>query len=414
MTQRFLTSKRATMAVLMGAAMLSVVFPAGAQAQARQPARPAARPTAQAAAQAPTAPRPQAVVIVRTLNTSRRFSSPVRTLPTLRRMATVNERDIRQILTMAGLAPIADAVMETLLRGTLTDSSFAPGGRLEWMALRRLKKPDLTRNVQWGGRQAFQGYRFTVRTATMVYAFIVPKDCGNLSLISATPVPPPPPPPAPARTTPPAVAPAPPAPAPAPPRPAAPAVQAPVPAPPVAPTPTPAPAVQRPAAPAPAPVAPAPLTASDAGGLRPFAMVAFGKQRRRLLLAEGLGSYCDPLLGAKGGVQFDVAPNLTIAPAVGIAANIDDGSRTSLFADLELTRTFANGAYVGTGFGLWDLNHGDNVTGNILMQAGTVLSQHASGLSRTLFAVEGRLFLDELSDARNNYQFWAGVRYVFR
>jgi hypothetical protein len=31
-----------------------------------------------------------------------------------------------------------------------------------------------------------------------------------------------------------------------------------------------------------------------------------------------------------------------------------------------------------------------------------------------LFTVEGRLFFDEFDNIDNNYQFWAGLRYVFR
>ena len=34
--------------------------------------------------------------------------------------------------------------------------------------------------------------------------------------------------------------------------------------------------------------------------------------------------------------------------------------------------------------------------------------------ARLLFVIEGRLFFDELDNIDNNYQFWGGLRYVFR
>ena len=353
------------------------------------------------------APQANAVTVVRALNTSRRFSAPVRTVAALRRMAVANERDLRQVLSMAGLSNISDNVIETLTKGTVTSGTFAPGGQLEWMALRRQKKPTLQRAVRWGGSRAFDGYRFTVKTATTVYSFIVPKDCGNLSLISATAVPPPPPT-APAQVAAPAAAVA----AAAVPTP----VPAPAPAPPPTPTPAPAPAAPPlrtltvPAAPVPTQIQPGP---SGGGRMTPFVLGAFGKQRRTLGLDGAIGSYCDPLLGFKTGIQYQAKPRFMLAPAVGVAMNLDEGSRTSLFADLEFNHTFETGGYVGTGVGLWDFNHRDNATANILIHAGTLLSRHADNRARTLFAVEARLFLDEMGDTGNNYQFWAGVRYVF-
>ena len=156
--------------------------------------------------------------------------------------------------------------------------------------------------------------------------------------------------------------------------------------------------------------------------LNPFVMGAFGKQRRTLELdvdndndagddLEFIDSYCDALLGLKGGVEFLLTPNVVLAPAVGVAFNLEESDRTSFFADLELNRVFNNGGYFGTGVGLWDFNHGDNVTFNLLLHGGFPLTRYPEdGRHRLLFVVEGRIFFDELDEIDNNYQFWGGLR----
>jgi hypothetical protein len=98
---------------------------------------------------------------------------------------------------------------------------------------------------------------------------------------------------------------------------------------------------------------------------------------------------------------------------VGVAINLDEGDRTSVFAEAEFNRVFSNG-FLGAGVGVWDFNHGDNVTPSLLIHGGVPVVRDADGQSRLLFVVEGRLFFDEIDNVENNYLGWAGVRYVFR
>jgi hypothetical protein len=147
-------------------------------------------------------------------------------------------------------------------------------------------------------------------------------------------------------------------------------------------------------------------------------MGAFGKQRRTADIDDALAaagveqSFCDPLIGVKGGLQFQVNPNMMFAPAVGVAFNLDDSERTSVFADAELNYTFDNGGYIGTGLGVWDMF--DDATLNLLLHAGAPVARYPDGRARLLFVIESRLFFDELDNIDNNYQFWGGLRYVFR
>jgi hypothetical protein len=335
--------------------------------------------------------------VVRRLGGSTRFSPPVRSVDALRRMAGSNRRDIARVLESAGLGNISAQVIDALTTGQVFETTVAPGERMQWMALRRGGAPDLLRNVRWEGPQAFEAFRFTIQSGGTAYNFVVPKACGNLSLVNSAPM------------TTAAAPPAPPAPPPTPP-----AVKAPPPPPPP-PAPAPAPAPAPPPTPPPAAAAQATL----ARGYAPFVMGAVGKQRRTLDQEDAAGvtirdSFCDALLGIKGGVEFPMGERWVFAPAVGVAFNLEEADRTSLFADAEFNYKLDNGGYIGTGVGLWDFTHSDNTTLNLLFNLGLPLTKYSDGAGKLLFTVEGRLFFDEFDNIDDNYQFWGGIRYVFR
>jgi hypothetical protein len=146
----------------------------------------------------------------------------------------------------------------------------------------------------------------------------------------------------------------------------------------------------------------------------------FGKQRRQYDENDpaGLGTaflpgFCDPLVGVKVGIEKALKNGWVFAPGVGIAYNTDESDRSSLYVDAELNKRFSNRAYIGTGLGLWDFNHTDFVTPTALVHFGLPLWKGAD--QKTLFFVtEGRVLLRKASDIDSNYQFWGGLRYLFR
>lgn len=154
--------------------------------------------------------------------------------------------------------------------------------------------------------------------------------------------------------------------------------------------------------------------------IRPFVAAFVGKQRRQYDENDpaGLGTaflpgFCDPLFGGKVGIEKTLANNWVFAPAVGFAFNTDESSRSSLFVDAEINKRFGNRAYIGTGLGLWDITHGDFITPTALLHFGLPLWKGDD--QRTLFFVtEGRVLLRRASDIDSNYQFWGGLRYLFR
>ena len=84
-----------------------------------------------------------------------------------------------------------------------------------------------------------------------------------------------------------------------------------------------------------------------------------------------------------------------------------------MFAEVAADYWFANEkAFVGTGIGVWDLFDGDNVSPTWLLNFGRQI--HETNAGKLFFVGEGRLFLNKMDSIDNNYQFWGGVRFVFR
>jgi len=330
--------------------------------------------------------------------------------------------DIRKVLRDAGIPETSDAVVSMLSGGTpsvagkscadetpadgvLVDCDFQPRDTLEWMAYRpNLKKHDSTpgriEKFRWAGRSPFKAFLFRVTNNRRIYTFVVPKACGNLSLMSVQ---------EPRRETP-APTPAPAPPPPPPPPPAPPARVEPAPAPP------------------PTPVIAPPPPAAVRG--TPFFIDALGGKDRRVrpitgsttvdgspVIANAASSsadfaQCSPLVGLKFGVAKRFQNDWEVAGALGVAislVNADKKVRESeLFADVELNKYVGGGSFIGTGISLWDLTRSDTFTPAWMVHFGVPLGDHPA--HPVYFVGEGRLFFDHIDDISNNYQFWAGVR----
>jgi len=167
------------------------------------------------------------------LGTSQRFSMPMHTVDQLHAMANKNRTQFNEVLSLASLSGISGQVLDVLTIGVVTETTIQPGTHMEWMAMKRVGKPAIVQNVRWSGRAPFEAWQFDITDGGYKYTFLVPKVCGNLTLLSAVaekpagtlseappPPPPPPPPPAPEPEPPQvAAAPPPPPPPPAPPAP---------------------------------------------------------------------------------------------------------------------------------------------------------------------------------------------------
>jgi hypothetical protein len=384
----------------------------------------------------------QEVRSVRALGGPTRFTAPVRDIPALRTsMSRPNiQRDIATVLERAGMAGLTAEIQGNLAQGRVTEATLAPGTTIEWMALRR-GGPNVVRNIRWDGAAPLEGFEFIVDDLNETYTFFVPEICGNLSLVRREPSR------EAARRAEAAKAQAAAAAAKAAADKAAAdkaaadkaaadkaaADKAAAAKAAAAKAAADKAAADAAAAKAAADKAAADKAAAEAAALaadlrvRPFFGVYVGKQQRQYDETDpaGLGlptsptrpdvpAFGDALVGFKGGVSLRLTDHFSFAPAIGIAANLEEGDRTTLFGDAELDYIFRNGAYLGTGLTLWDPTHNEIFTLGWLGTAGVPIWRNDTRYHQLLFSVEYRQLFDRLSDPDVNYQFWGGLKYLFK
>ncbi len=350
------------------------------------------------------------------------------------------QRDLATVLDRAGLASLTTQVQGILSGGQVTEATLAQGTTIEWMALRR-GGPNVVRNIRWDGNRPLEGYEFVIDDLNETYTFFVPEICGNLSLVRREPS-----------------------------REAARRAE-------VARAEAArleaaraeaaraeaaraeaarleaaraeaarleaeraaaaraeaarAEAARAEAARAEAARVEAERQAAEAARLaeerearvRPFIAALFGKQQRQYddtdpadigTLSNPVLAFGDPLFGVKGGVALKMSEHWVFSPALGVAANLDETDRSSLFADAEINYVFRRGAYLGTGLTFWDLTHSEIFTPGWLGTAGLPVWQSDARKHQLLLVAEWRQMFDRMSDPDVNYQFWAGLKYLFK
>jgi hypothetical protein len=146
---------------------------------------------------------------------SRFYHPPLTDVASLKRYAR-NPRVVKDIDIVLAAGGIPSAVAAQVLPrlqepGTVTrqascstlpegnavvDCGFETGGTMDWMAARNLVKgkrpPKIVQNLRWAGKKPFQAFLFRIDTDDMTYVFMVPKPCGNLTLVRKIPKEPPP------------------------------------------------------------------------------------------------------------------------------------------------------------------------------------------------------------------------------
>lgn len=357
-----------------------------------------------------------------------RFDAPLKDTASVQKWAAKKraQKGISDIMEKAGIPQLTPTVIDILTKADpaqLKETDFQPGSTLVWMAFRRGgNKPDIVRNVKWGGKKPFPGFTFVIDDMVNTYTFIVPKPCSNISLVSSEP----------SREK----------------------------------------ArldaekaekdrlerdraekeraakeaarleaerrererlekerlekerlekerieKERLAAEAAdkARVEAARLAEEQKAKWDVFGAGFFGKERRtREENTAVYSSLCSPLAGVKFGAEYKASPNFKIAPAIGGAINFEDSSFSSLFAEVEGNLFSSNGrTFAGVGFGVWDFTHGDYVNASVLVHAGQQVWGNVKH-DKLFFVGEGRLFLGAENGLDNNYQFWFGLRYTKR
>jgi hypothetical protein len=351
------------------------------------------------------------------------FNSPLKDLAAVKKMAARKpiQKDIGTVLEKAGLASLTPTVVDILTKADpnqIKEIEFQPGDTMVWMAFRRGARPDIVRDLKWGGKKPFPAFSFVIDDMDRTYTFVLPKACANLALQTSEPS-----------------------------REKAKLdaerqekervelerankekaaaeaarleaarkererIEA-----------------ERAAAAAAAAAAKAEtdrkeaarveadrkeqerVVAEKAKAIGPFADFMFGKERR--VRVEKVGGLCAPLFGAKVGYMFQASPNFYIAPSIGEALNFDRNANSSFFAEIEADIRAEKNLF-GFGFAVWDVTHGDWISPTVMVHYGRELNQDSHG-NKLFFLGEGRLFMNRFDDVKNNYQFWGGIRVILR
>lgn len=378
---------------------------------------------------------------VRSLGGPTRFTAPVRDVAALGRSMSrpAIQRDLATVFDRAGMASLTTQVQAVLAKGQVIEATLVPGTSIEWMALRR-RGPNVARNLRWDGTRPLEGFEFIIDDLKETYTFFVPEICGNVSLVRREPsreaarlaeV-------ARAETARAEAARAETARAEAARTEAARVEAARVEAARVEAARVEAARVEAVRAEA-ARVEAARVEAARVEAarqaeearlaeerdlrVRPFIAGLVGKQQRQYddtdpadvgRLTNPVLAYGDPLIGVKGGVAVKMTEHWTFAPAIGVAANLEEGGRTSLFGDAEIDYVFRRGAFLGTGLTLWDFTHGEIFTPGWLGTAGVPIWRNDVRKHQLLLVGEWRQVFDRMSDPDVNYQFWAGLKYLMK
>ena len=120
------------------------------------------------------------------------FSPPINSEADLRTMVGNNSADLQAGFVKAGYPELFTEFKAQFPTAAIDSIRVAPGERLSWMLFRKNKgKGQVTvlKDVSWDGAAAFDAYRFYIDKDGRRYEFIVPADCGNLSLRNVGAVP---------------------------------------------------------------------------------------------------------------------------------------------------------------------------------------------------------------------------------
>lgn len=91
--------------------------------------------------------------------------------------------DIEKGFEMAGYGDVFDPFIEQVKQSAFQEKQLAIGERMEWMLFRSQGAIKLVRDLEWAGADPLPAISFTVLSNNKKYEFIMPKKCGNISLV---------------------------------------------------------------------------------------------------------------------------------------------------------------------------------------------------------------------------------------
>jgi len=101
-------------------------------------------------------------------------------------MKTIVERyteDIKYGLDIAGHSDLYLPFIDKIKQSAFEEKKLAIGDKMVWMLFRSQGKVKIVHDLEWAGKEPLPVFSFTVVKADNNYEFIMPKSCGNISLL---------------------------------------------------------------------------------------------------------------------------------------------------------------------------------------------------------------------------------------
>jgi hypothetical protein len=107
-------------------------------------------------------------------------------VPTQEVMKTLLEKyaaDIKYGFDLAGYGDLFLPFMDQIRESAFKEKEIAIGDKFMWMLFRSQGKVKVVEDLEWAGKEALPVFSFTVVREFMHYEFVMPKPCGNISLL---------------------------------------------------------------------------------------------------------------------------------------------------------------------------------------------------------------------------------------
>jgi len=113
-------------------------------------------------------------------------------IPAKELMKTMVERyteDIRYGFDLAGHSDLFLPFIDQLKQSTFEEKELAVGDKMMWMIFRSQGKVKIVKDLEWAGKEPLPVFSFAVIKGDKNYEVIMPKSCGNISLLKAEVIP---------------------------------------------------------------------------------------------------------------------------------------------------------------------------------------------------------------------------------
>ncbi|GMR24031.1 MAG: hypothetical protein BMS9Abin37_2520 [Acidobacteriota bacterium] len=121
---------------------------------------------------------------IRTLGTSNAVFKPgPQTRADLQRMFSDHRADYEKVLRDTNWPGNPDDLFNAVANGDFSEAQYPVGHTFEWMAVRKRGVVQATGRIRWAGRNPFEAFEIRFESNGQEHRFLIPKACGNLSLI---------------------------------------------------------------------------------------------------------------------------------------------------------------------------------------------------------------------------------------